>query len=282
MYIVKKIFNNNIALVEDEQHQEFIFLGNGVAFKKKIGDQISEDNLDKRFVLDSGNMQTRFNQLFEEIPIIYIDLAVKIVENAEKDLGVTFNNMIYVGLSDHLRYAISRAKEDLDMPNAMLWEIKRFYPKEYQAARNAIKTINYYERVWLSDNEAGYIALHFVNGQNHNSEMKLTIETTAIIADIMKIVQLHFKIEIDQESLSFTRFATHISYFLRRIMQGDLVAHEDNFVYEQMSLKYPESNRCAMQIAAYIQVKLGIQLSKEELLYFMIHINRIVQQSKKA
>lgn len=280
MYTVKKVFNNNIALVEDESHQEFILLGSGVAFQKKGGDGVDESKIDKRFTLDTEELNTRFHQLFKEIPIVYIELTVRIIELAEKELEKPLNDMIYVGLSDHLRYALERAKEGIDMPNAMLWEIKRFYPKEYITSLKAVELIYYYEHVWLSDNEAGYIALHFVNAQINSPEMNITIEITAIILDIMKIVQLQFKIEIDQMSLSYTRFATHISYFVRRLMQGELSVDEDNFIYQQMAIKYPESLRCARQIDAYLRVKTGLTLTQDEIVYFMIHINRVVDQSR--
>ncbi|AMC93112.1 hypothetical protein AOC36_03725 [Erysipelothrix larvae] len=279
MYTVKKVFNNNIALVEDDFHDEFILLGNGLAFQKKGGDVIDASKIDKKFSLDAEAFTQKFSQLFSEIPIVYIELAMHVIENAEKALNVEFNEMIYIGLSDHLRYAIERAKERLDMPNVMLWEIRRFYPKEYAAALKAIEQIYYYENVWLSDNEAGYIALHFVNAQIDSPKMSLTIELTTIIMDIMKIVQLQFKIEIDQSSLSYTRFATHISYFVRRLMQGELSESDDSFIFEQMVQKYPDTFRCALQIETYLNVKAGVRLTKEEIVYFMIHINRVVEQS---
>lgn len=280
MYTIKKTFNNNIALVEDESYQEFILLGNGLAFQKKGGDRVDEAKIDKRFMLDTEELNTRFHQLFKEIPLVYIELTVRVVKLAEEELGVPLNDMIYVGLSDHLRYALERAKDGIDMPNAMLWEIKKFYPKEYSIAMKAIELIYYYEHFWLSDNEAGYIALHYVNAQIHSSAMNTTMEITTMILDIMKIIQLQFKIEIDQMSLSYTRFATHISYFVRRLMQGELSESEDSFIYDQMSYKYPETLQCARQIEAYLKIKTGLSLTKDEIVYFMIHINRVVAQSK--
>lgn len=279
MYIIKKIFNNNIALVKDKHGNELILLGSGIAFQKREGDTIDEDKIDKRFILDSSELQLKFYQLFDEIPVSTIDLTVKLVEEAELELGVEFNSMIYVGLSDHIRYAIDRVHKGIDMPNAMLWEIRRFYPNEYKAAANAIETINYYENVWLSDNEIGYIALHFVNAQSGNSAMNLTIELTGVMMDIMKIIQLHFKIELDQNSLSYTRFATHISYLIRRIKQGEISKSEDGFIFDQMKSKYPNCYQCVQQISNYLKIKTNVLLTKEEIVYFMIHVNRVVEQS---
>lgn len=278
MYRIKKIFNNNIALVEDQDHNEQILLGSGIAFHKKGGDTIDQSRIDKRFILDTEDVQQKFHQLFAEIPVSYIELTVRIVEKAESMLGTRFNDLVYIGLSDHLRYALDRSAQGIDMHNALLWEIKRFYPKEYQVAQAMVELIYYYEKQWLSDNEIGYIALHFVNAQSNTPEMKITIELTEIIRNIMKIIQLQFKVEIDESSLNYTRFTTHISYFMRRIMQGELSQSDDSFVYEQLRKKYPETYKCAKQIENYLHVKLGVMLTEDELLYFMIHINRIVKQ----
>lgn len=36
--IVKKVYNNNIVLVEDEKQLEMILIGRGISFGKKAGD----------------------------------------------------------------------------------------------------------------------------------------------------------------------------------------------------------------------------------------------------
>lgn len=281
MYRVKKSFNNNIVLVENDEHAEFILLGNGIAFQKKAGDVVDENKIDKRFVLDSEELANKFQQLFTEVPLAYIELTDKIITQAEKQLGVTFNNMLYIGLSDHLRYALNRTKEGIPFPNALLWEIKRFYPNEYQAAKAASKIVNYYEKVWLSEDELGFIALHFVNAQSDSPEMGLTFKMTEIIRTIMTIVQINFKIEIDESTLSYSRFVTHITYFVRRIMQGEIQQSGDTFIFKQLVKKYPETYQCVKQIAQFLKVNSDITLTEEEMIYFIIHINRVISQSKQ-
>ena len=46
-----KILNNNVAVVMDENGQEKIVMGRGICYKKKPGDAILEEEIDKTFFL---------------------------------------------------------------------------------------------------------------------------------------------------------------------------------------------------------------------------------------
>ncbi len=56
---VKKIINNNVALVDRGGHESIIYL-TGVAFKKKVGQHISDSEVEKTFVLDSQDRLEHF------------------------------------------------------------------------------------------------------------------------------------------------------------------------------------------------------------------------------
>ena len=157
--IVKKVYNNNIVLVEDEKQLEMILLGKGIAFQKRVGDTIDAKKAEKRFVIDSPELTSRFSELVQEVPVNHLELACHIIEEAEKNLQVTFSDAIYIGLADHINYALYRYKQKLPLKKHLLWEIKRFYPREFEAARQSLKTIAYYENIWLPEDEAGFIAI---------------------------------------------------------------------------------------------------------------------------
>lgn len=44
------------------------------------------------------------------MPINHLDLTNKIIKDAESELNVTFDELTYLGLADHINYAISRYK----------------------------------------------------------------------------------------------------------------------------------------------------------------------------
>ena len=78
-------------------------------------------------------LTSRFSELVKEVPVNHLELSCRIIEDAQKRLNVTFSDAIYIGLSDHISYALYRSKQKLPLKNNLLWEIKRFYPREYQA-----------------------------------------------------------------------------------------------------------------------------------------------------
>ena len=214
---VKKAFNNNALLALDDHGDEIILMGKGIAFQKKAGDEVDESLIQKRFVFDKSELNEKFSQLFSEIPQQYVELTVSIVEMAQKELGVKMDSSIYLALSDHITYAIRRYKKNENLKNALLFEVKKFYPKEFKAAVKALDMIRYETGCIMSEDEAGYIAMHFVNAQQNGEEMSQTVKVTKMVEDILHIVEYHYQIKLDENSLNYTRFVTHIRYFARRL-----------------------------------------------------------------
>jgi hypothetical protein len=46
---IKKILNNNAVISENNQKEEIIITGKGIAFGKKAGDLIDKDKIEKNF-----------------------------------------------------------------------------------------------------------------------------------------------------------------------------------------------------------------------------------------
>ncbi|WP_207736243.1 BglG family transcription antiterminator LicT [Fusibacter ferrireducens] len=275
---MKKIFNNNIILGEDEKMSEMILLGKGIAFQKRIGDAVDPDKIDKTYVFKTSENSSKFVSLLQEVPLHQVELARKVIEQAQKELNVTFHDGIYIGLTDHICYTLSRYRSGLMIKNALLWEIKKYYPKEYEAARNAIKLIDYYEKVELSEDEIGFIALHFVNAQQDGEEIQKTILVTEIVNDILSIVKYHYQIELNENTLNYSRFVTHIRFFARRMLSNELLHSDDDFLYQQVKNKLTEAVACAEKVRSYIMEKLDVSISQEEMLYFIVHINRVASR----
>ena len=221
--VIKKIYNNNILLAEDESKNEVVLIGTGIAFQKKAGQTVDVNKIQKRFVFDTTELNEKFTQLFNEVPVQYVELCSEIVDIAQKDLQVSFDSNIYIALSDHIAYAVKRYKENQKLKNALLFEIKKFYPKEFSAALRAIDIIYHETGISMEEDEAGYIAMHFVNAQQNGEQMDQTVKVTKIVDDILHIVEYHYQIKLDESSLSYTRFVTHIRYFARRLFSNDMV-----------------------------------------------------------
>jgi beta-glucoside operon transcriptional antiterminator len=250
--LIRKIFNNNVvlavALAEDEN--ELILMGRGIAFQKKVGDLIDESKVDKKFVQGLSNKLT---ELLKDIPQPHLDLADEIIHNAKSQLAAKLNDYIYLTLTDHLDFAITRIQQGQILRNPLLWEIRKIYPKEYKIGKQAVEMVKEKLGVVLPDDEAGSIALHLVNAQNGIHQMDQTIEITKMVQDILQIVKYHFGIDLDEDSINYSRFVVHLRFFGQRLLEQQTNPHENNDLFEIVKEKYPNVYNCVEIINGYVR-----------------------------
>ena len=127
---IVKVINNNVVSSMDNQQREIIVLGKGIGFRKSSGDEIQEERVEKIFQLSTA-VNSQFERLVSEIPYEYIKYTDEIVKEAGKVLGSQLNRNIYITLTDHLHFAIERHRKNILFQNALLWEIKKFYSREF-------------------------------------------------------------------------------------------------------------------------------------------------------
>ncbi len=272
--IIVKILNNNAVVTIDKNKKELVVLGKGIGFGKKEGDEVEKSNIDKIYTLPTKQV-SQFERLVLEMPYEHIALADEIIKYASKVLGKELNKNIYITLTDHVNFAIERTKKNILLNNALLWEIKRFYSDEYEIGLKSLEMIMNKTGVKLTDDEAGFIALHIVNAQT-NKNMDKTVKSTNIIKNILDIVKKYFDIEFDENSISYERFITHLKFLVQRIESESYYSNDDEEFYLNFLNKHKESAGCAKKISDYISETMDYTLKDEELMYLTVHIERIV------
>lgn len=277
---IKKVFNNNVALTEDANHKELVVIGRGLAFQKKTGDEIDVDKIEKTFVTSTKGFTQKLSELVNEIPYDIMILSQNIIEMANNDLQTQLNDSLYLSLSDHLHFALTRLKEGIHIKNALLWEVQKFYRDEYRVAKKALDLIEDKTGVRLSEDEVASIALHLFNARKNSAGMEETLAMTTIVKDITTIVKYHYGIDLDEDSMNYSRFITHLRYFAYRMLRSEFVDGELDVLYEQIRKQYPEAYECAKKIQTYLKEQYRIEVKKDELAYFMIHIYRVTSREK--
>ena len=275
--IIKKILNNNVVITTDENDKEIVVMGRGIAFKKRSGDYISKDMIDKVFKLSDSNMSDKFKELISDIPLKYIELSNQIISNAKKTLGKRLNDSIYITLTDHIYTAIQRSKEGINLKNALLWDIKRFYKDEFKIGLEALDYIEEKFKIRLTDDEAGFIALYIVNAQM-DEDIKIVYEITQIMQEITNIVKYYYGITFDEESVYYYRFITHLKYFAQRLLENKSYENNEDNLLEIVKLKYKNAYNCIEKINEFIQKKYNYNLTDEEKLYLTIHVEKVINK----
>ena len=107
----------------------------------------------------------------------------------------------------------------------------------------AINLLNEKLGTKFSEDEAGFIALHFVNAE-YDTTINDTFAMTNMIQGILELV----KQEMKDEEIEFAKL---------------------------MENKYPGEYECSKHIAEYIEKEYGGQISGEEIMFLAIHIKRV-------
>lgn len=279
--IIEKILNNNVvASIDPNTNKEVILMGSGIGFNKKIGQQIEEDKVQKTFIIDNKTLGNKIKKLINQIPDGIFELANEIITYAIKELDMKLDKQIYISLSDHIAFAIKRYKKNINLKNDLLNEIRRVHKKEYKVALWAVEFINNKLSIELPEDEAGFIALHFVNASYNGRPME-TITSTKIIKDILNIIRYYCSLEFDEDDLNYDRLLTHLKYFAKRVITNNQHKSGDENFVEMISKSYPHSYNCSLKIKEYIQTNYNYNVNEDELVYLTMHIQRVISVSKE-
>lgn len=88
---------------------------------------------------------------------------------------------------------------------------KKIYHEEFVVAKEAVQMINEKFKVELGEDEAGFIAFHFVNAQLNNG-MNTVAKITQFVTEILSIITYQLKSTVDEETLTGFRFLMHLKF----------------------------------------------------------------------
>lgn len=274
MYKITKLINNNIVCSVDADGNEIILRGLGIGFGKKVHDEIAEEKVEKIYRISNSATANKLQELLAEIPLEYISVSTEIIEYAKKILDKNLNDKIYITLTDHISFAIERKDKKLEYRNVLLSEIKTFYEEEYQIGVHALEIIKDRLGVELSYDEAGFIALHIVNSELDTS-MGNMVKITELIQSITELVNTYYGKNIDEESLHYKRFVTHLKFFGQRLFTNRIAEETDTDFQDIVKDRYGKEYQCAEQIAALVMKKFDKKVTDEELMFLTIHLRRL-------
>ncbi|GBU10207.1 transcriptional antiterminator [Gammaproteobacteria bacterium] len=270
---IHKILNNNVAITNNLQGQEIVVMGRGIAFKKNIGDALLPELIEKTFVLDNTDINY-FSKLMENVPKEIILIVENLINRAQIILIPKLHGSLYFVLLDHLYFALERSAQNIYIQNALLWEIKTLYQKEYLLGLESVLSMNKQLSIDLKEDEAGFIALHLVNAQL-NETMPDLLKMTQLMQEILNIVKYHFNKDFNVASLSYQRFIMHLKFFVQRLLSNNSILSDDDSLYDAIAKKYTQTLKCTTKIGVYLKANYAHELSKDEQIFLTVHLERI-------
>lgn len=273
---ITRLINNNVVFSQNARGEEIIVFGKAIGFGKKSGDLIENSAIIKIFEAISAKEKKFLSNLVEDINPIYIDVASKIISLFETKLKVKVNDMMLISLSDHLSNAVENKKEGFELPLDILQAVKSIYPQEFLVAKNGIKIVLNDTGVQLSEDEAGYIVLHYINsqGKSFRSDAKYRLR---LQEKIINDIEIELKLSLDRNSLYYTRFLTHLSFLAARIHDHELLPCDDTKLYSMFLEQYPRVKNCVEKCIETINEEFDVLINSEEKCYLAIHINNMIK-----
>lgn len=271
--IILKVFNNNSVVALNENRQDVISTGSGVGFQRKVGDIVDEKKIEKIYVFQD-EQKKRIEDSLKSIPIIYFEITEEIVQKAETVLDTSFSGEIFIAIGDHLAFAVKRKQEGVYLPNIILSETRTLYNNEYQVGQWALRLIAKKTGVMLDEDEAGYIALHLVNFSLSNKSNN-AIKILTLTKEVLELIQKTMKIELQEDSLAYSRISIHLKYLGERIFRNRNNQFEDTTANIRDMLKEdPRLALCINRIVKLIKDRYDYNLSPDEQTYLCIHLRK--------
>ncbi|WP_373712569.1 PRD domain-containing protein [Streptococcus sp.] len=276
MRVVKKV-NNNVAVCIDNNGKELIAFGRGIGFPKTPYVLNDLSKIDMTFY----KLDQHFELLLTEIPEDLMLLSVEIVQNAQKELGGRLNPTLVFSLADHIQFAIRRLRDFKEMKILFSQEVAQLYPLETKLAREALAIINTSLNIDLPSSEITTIAMHFINSRADFSIDPETQNIEEMIEIMTQMIEKDLAIRIERDEFNYQRFQAHLRYYLKRVRENERFVDGNKIILDSLKNNQPYIYRIAKAILTFIDQTFGLEQSDDELLYLMIHINRLYEKAAK-
>ena len=274
--VIKRVFNNNVAMVTSDDGAELIVIGKGLCFGRHAGDVVEASSVEKTYALcestaTDAHVLDRLSSLIESIPVINLAISEDIVEMLREELDVNIDDAILIALADHITLALDRERKGVPCENPLLIEIQQFYRKEYGLAGRALQIIKDYLGIQMSDEERGFITLHIVNATMPQRADRLIV-SVQLVRDVLAIVSDRYATTLDDTSLPYERFVRHLQFFARRALDPKAEQVEDDALFLIEQNNYPKAFSCSEAIANHLLISFDVSMTDAEKSYLAYHI----------
>ncbi|SIT86662.1 PRD domain-containing protein [Microbacterium sp. RU33B] len=274
---VHKVLNNNVVIAVDESGRERVLMGRGLAFGLKPSDTIDPAKVEKTFILDAGADGERERQLLTDVPYPVIEAVSRAVDQAERSLGRQLGRRLTIGVIDHIQYVLERLDQGLRIPTTSMPELRVLHPHEFDTAQQMAASIATALDRELPPEESVFLTMHLLNATRDepNGTAALLFRR---VQHVVETVEHGLGVRLDTASPDYARFILHIQFLLQRLVSRTMLSSGDTSFFEFAKHSYPRSYAIAVDVKAYVLAATQSELTDEELLYLIVHVERLASQ----
>ena len=276
MLVLKKI-NNNVAICRDSSQRELIAFGKGIGFPPTPYELTDLSKIDRTFY----NVSSQYIPLLNDIPEEVIQFTARMMNRVQDQLPYETNSNLVLTLADHIAFAMERAKRGIYLPMPSIYEMEISCPAEVQVGKQFVAEISRTFKVRMPKGEIQCIASHFVNARyalQEDTGNRLEQRYEKILEQTTQLVEEELGVTVKRDTFNYARFATHMQYLLKRIFEEKHIDSDNLQMYRSVREEFPAVSACVDKICMYYQRDWQLNLSEEEKLYLIMHINRVCSQ----
>lgn len=276
MLVLKKI-NNNVAICRDSSQRELIAFGKGIGFPPTPYELTDLSKIDRTFY----NVSSQYIPLLNDIPEEVIQFTARMMNRVQDQLPYETNSNLVLTLADHIAFAMERAKRGIYLPMPSIYEMEISCPAEVQVGKQFVAEISRTFKVRMPKGEIQCIASHFVNARyalQEDTGSRLEQRYEKILEQTTQLVEEELGVTVKRDTFNYARFATHMQYLLKRIFEEKHIDSDNLQMYRSVREEFPAVSACVDKICMYYQRDWQLNLSEEEKLYLIMHINRVCSQ----
>ena len=275
MRVIRSI-NHNAAIGIDSLGREVVVLGSGVGFGV-IPRDVPLSQISRTFV----GIDPKYLGLIEELPQEHLEFAAQFSDIVRMQVSHELSPNLVVTLVDHISFMVRRAKEHLYVAMPLAYDVAQNYPVEYRLGQMCVSGVQKTFGVKVPKSEAVGVALSIVNSAISSSAQSTRRDNREerSLERATRVVERELGITVDRESFDFARFATHVRYLIDRIEAGEPIQTPNGAIYDEVASQYPDIAACADKVAAAIARPGEPDVTTEERLYLMLHINRLAERA---
>ena len=276
MYRVSKVLNNNgVIAIDMDENKEYVILGKGVGFGKKVSQRFDKPEGCTTYRLEQETERGSAKELVKGIEPEYLEIADAILTESQKVFGDSIDRGILFPLADHISFAVARIRRNEQISNPLTEDIKVLFYSEFKVAETLKTILRERLQIEIDDHEVGYVALH-IHSAIGDEKVSVAMQTARAVRECIDMLEKATGKPIDVLSLSYNRLMNHMKYMVARASTGEKLNLDMN---EYMLDQYPQAYKVATDICKNLEGCIGHELDETETGYLAMHIQRVYKDA---
>lgn len=274
MFRVKKVLNNNtIIAIGAGDNQEYLLIGKGIGFGKKVSQRTEAPEGTAVYALYEQTERGKAAELVKGIEPVFLEIAEQVLKESERVFG-RIDWSILFPMADHIAFAVKRIRSNEQISNPLTGDIRALFHMEYTVAECIRPILAERLSVEIDEHEIGYIALH-IHSAIDSENVALSMQIAGTVRECIQLVEGETGKKIDMLSLSYNRLMNHVRYMAARAIKGEELKISMN---DYMAEKFPDAFRIASIVCGHLEHYLKKPMDEVEIGYLAMHIQRVAAE----